>query len=215
MSESFEEEMKRKEEEARKYIAKRKKGVREISVEVNTSGIEQLISRIKDLEPNSKAFDDLKQSLVRKCEREGLTVDSSKIKTAEDFRDTIQKMYDAEEKGSGIPIRVEKRGGSGQIPLSQQSRGGSRSFDSVDEMIDDLRVRASAKTKEGEECQSILDELFRKAFKGQTETKLAFKEPEIKGKILRGGREEGIIEKMNEQFRKKRKMRKQHEEREK
>lgn len=197
--------------EARKWQESRKKK-KQIEVTVRTEGIEQLISRIKDLEPNSKAFDDLKQSLVRKCEREGLTVDSSKIKTAEDFRDTIQKMYDA--KGE-IPIRIEKRGGSGQIPLSQQSSGFKREFDSVESMLDEIRIRASAKTEQGLENQAILDELFNKALKGQIETKSAFKEVETKGKILRGGREEGVVEKLNREFREREKRKKRDEERKK
>jgi len=198
MSESFEEEMKRKEEEARKYIAKRKKGEkREIEVTIDTSSMEALVGKIKDLEPKAQGFKDLAQNLARKCRDVGLDVDSSQIKSAEDFKDTVQKLYQKKEENEGIPINLEKKGSDGQIPLSQQSGSGVREFSSQEEMFDSLRARTrSGSETERREAQLILDELFKKTLKGMKE---------IRGYKTSYEGQSSERDKLNKMFRKSRK----------
>lgn len=159
----------REKEEAWKLEQKRKKK-KEIEVTVNTSGLEELIGKIKDLEPQARGFKDLAQNLARKCRDVGLDIDSSQIRSAEDFKDTVQRLYQKKEEGEGIEVRFEKKGGSGQIPLSQQSGSGSREYSSQEEMFDSLRARTrSGSETERREAQAILDELFKKTLRGMKE----------------------------------------------
>lgn len=66
----------------------------------------------------------------------------------------------------------EKKGASGQAKLTPQQTGSGsgKSYNSYEEMIDDLRLHShSQNPEEARNAQAILDELFRKTFQGRKE----------------------------------------------
>ena len=86
---------------------------------------------------------------------------------------------------------------SGVIPLSynKDNKGGKESWDSYEEMIDDLQ-RAEASGQKN--AKLILNQLFHKSMVGQAQP---FKKMVFKGKVDELGKERGLFETLRMEFR--------------
>ena len=118
------------------------------------------------------------------------------------------------------------KGGAGQIPLSAQSGETEGEYDSVQSMIRDLyrKAEASSDKQEKIEAKALLSEMWVKYRRGlrelgkysrsytdeQKPVSRSTKTPEVMIGEQTEDEEEGVVEKMNREWRKRQKMRKEH-----
>ncbi len=124
------------------------------------------------------------------------------ITTPEGLKDYVE----AQRNSGGDPIIG--KGGSGTISLDSQGGNGSddESFEDEKEMIDTLRNRASLGDKQS---KLILAKLFYKVWSGRRESPRMMS-AEFSGKIdPLTGREQGIISRLTEDYRKREKMKRE------
>ena len=97
-------------------------------------------------------------------------------------------------------------GGAGQIPLSSEQTGGGdeEGFSSEKELIDSLRNKASLGDKN---AKLILARLYVKTWQGRKEQPRMLKEEFEGEKDVLSGKEIGLIERLNQDFRKREQMR--------
>jgi len=150
-------------------------------------------------------------------------------KEPNDIADAIALKEALEDAKANLPPEnssdSEKKGGAGQIPLSAQSGEKEGDYDSIKDMISDLhRLADSGSKQEKREAKGILDEFWKKYRRGLRELgKYSRSYSEEKKSVSRSQKipeviigqeseseEEGEIAKMNREWRKRQKMRKEH-----
>jgi lipopolysaccharide export LptBFGC system permease protein LptF len=166
----------------------------------------------KDTEIAKALLEDMKERMSLAYEKEGIPFDSTQIRSMQDI-DTHAKILSTLQKRE-----FKTNTPSGHDLVSQQlgEKQKNGSYPSVEAMIDDLHDRAEVfrGTKEGNEAEKILNELFKKGIQGQKENQQLFKQyqrplPELVSKdglLVPSDKNEGDLAQWTKTFRRRKKI---------
>ena len=163
---------------------------------------------------DAKAFRDIAQKLSKRLQEKGVNIDSSEINRS-NYLEHVKELNQLEAKEAKELLELEDdnndyyepvgRGQAGNLRLTpeQYGRSSKQEFDSVEEMIDSLRIQAKSGTKtERDDAELILDEMFKKTFSGRRKQP-EFLDIEFEGEIDKRTGKESLIEKILKPYREK------------
>lgn len=185
-----EEYQKWKEEQAR-ILAKKGEGNVEIHLHSAPLPTTEKVSNVENPEEILIPNEDVRAKLIGDYEKEGLILTEDEIMTREQFNEKLHNLKIIREKGRKPP--------AGSIPLSSaQKNEDSEGFDTYPEMIDWIRDKSHEPqgSEAQKEAELILNELWKKALKYQEDTNK---------NITIEQKEKGLVEEINERFRRRRK----------
>lgn len=162
-----------------------------IHVNVDSKEVEKILKEKieleKELENKTTEAEDYKLKLVMVAEQ-NFERKKRELGAPDWINDPKTLKEWQENQPSNVSAGVTKLGSA---QLGESSRG----FDSIEELIDAMH-RAEREGDKG--AKLVLNQLFHKAMRGQAQP---FKKMEFKGEVDVEGREKGLIETMNEEFR--------------
>ncbi len=178
---------------------------KELKISIDTKNLEEMNRRLIKTEEERDSYKDklvsISEQLLEK-KRLRLGCNDISVDTPEKLMLWEQSQLDLIKNNKDDPVG---RGGSGVIPLSKAQTGGKSGdeFSSIEELVDSLRNRSSVGD---ENAKVLLNELMSKVVRGLKEEprKLSY---EFKGKVDAFGHEQGLIQKINENYQKRVKLR--------
>lgn len=184
---------------------------KKIEVTVKKEDAEDEIKRLKEaLEEKSKEHEDAitKLNMVankefeEKCRKLGAP---NYIRTPEELAEWNEQLKNKAHAERKADPHLQQSSGTLSLSSQHSNENDPTSYDSHEEMVDDLRRRASAGTElERREAKAILDELMRKDLEGIKEGRLR---QQYEAKI---SKEDPLMSQINKEFWKRQKMKKRY-----
>jgi len=156
-------------------------------------------------------FDDQAKKLAKELSDAGSQTDSSEI-TPENFKERVSELKDLKDlrRNAERDADPTAKPSSGVLTLRGQNYNPTEkdSWNSVSEMVRDLfTVRNAGSKRQQTKASLVIEKLHRKAWKGHEKKGQPLPQIEFKGEVdPETGKEKGLIETLNEEYRKRKKL---------
>jgi len=159
-------------------------------------------------------FDSQAERLAGELRDQGVEIDSTEI-NPQNFKSKVDELRGLQQlrRQASTDADPTRKRSSGSLTLEGQNEGNSEGdeWDSVKEMISDIfSLSKSGSKRQQAKAKAIIEKIHRKTWKGHEERNQPFKSIEIRGEIdPETGKEKGIIEMMNEEYRKRERLKRE------
>jgi len=167
-----------------------------------------------DMLQKSAWFDAQAKRLSAELRNQGVEIDSSEI-NPQNFTEKVDELHGLKKLRQKIERDADptSRPSSGSLSLEAQKQGDNESdeWDSVQEMVRDIFTMSKAGSKRQQaKAKAIIEKMHRKTWTGHEERNIPFKSIEFKGeKDPETGKEKGIVEMLNEEYRKRERLKRE------